>query len=359
MEPTAGSINMNDLLKATIERGASDLHITMGLPPMLRISGKLTPMEHSRLMSEDTKRLIYSILNDKQKEKFEKNLELDCSHGLKGYGRFRVNVFRQRGSVAASLRVVPQEVPSKEELNLPDVVEDIIQRPNGLVLVTGPTGMGKSTSIACMLDMVNSAYSKHIITIEDPIEYIHHHKKSMINQRELGQDTYSWANALRAVLREDPNVILVGEMRDLETISYTLTAAETGHLVFSTLHTCDAAQTIDRIIDVFPPHQQQQIRVQLSAVLVAVFSQQLIPQASGVGRVLAVEVLLASAAIKNLIREGKTYQIYNAVQTSSKEKMQTMEQVLLQLYRSNKITLEDALKATSHPGELKHMLTVV
>lgn len=347
---------MNDLLKITIERGASDLHITMGLPPILRINGKLVPTEYQRMTPDETKRLIYSILNDKQKETFEKTFELDCSHGLKGLGRFRVNVFRQRGSVAAALRVIPQEIPSREELNIPVVMESFINRPNGLILVTGPTGMGKSTSIACMIDLINSSSSKHIITIEDPIEYLHHHKKSMVNQREIGQDTYAFGNALRSVLREDPDVILVGEMRDLETISYTLTAAETGHLVFSTLHTCDASQTIDRIIDVFPPHQQQQIRVQLGAVLIGVFSQQLIIHASGTGRVLAGEVLIATSAIKNLIREGKTYQIFNAIQTGSKDGMQTMEQALYNHYKSGAITLEEATRAANHPVELKHMI---
>jgi len=347
---------MNDLLRITIERGASDLHITMGLPPILRINGKLTPTEFSRLTPDDTKKLIYSILNDKQKETFEKTFELDCSHGLKGMGRFRINVFRQRGSIAAALRVIPQEIPSREELNLPEIMETLIRRPNGLILVTGPTGMGKSTSIACMLDLINATTSKHVVTIEDPIEYLHHHKKSMVNQRELGQDTYSFANALRSVLREDPDVILVGEMRDLETIAYTLTAAETGHLVFSTLHTSDAAQTIDRIIDVFPPHQQQQIRVQLSAVLIGVFSQQLVMHANGAERVLAAEVLLATSAVKNLIREGKTYQIFNAIQTGLKDNMQTMEQSLYNLYRNGTITLEEAMGAANHPVELKHMI---
>lgn len=347
---------MNDLLRITIERGASDLHITMGLPPILRINGKLTSTEFSRLAPDDTKKLIYSILNDKQKETFEKTFELDCSHGLKGMGRFRINVFRQRGSIAAALRVIPQEIPSREELNLPEIMENLIHRQNGLILVTGPTGMGKSTSIACMLDLINATTSKHVITIEDPIEYLHHHKKSMVNQRELGQDTYSFGNALRSVLREDPDVILVGEMRDLETIAYTLTAAETGHLVFSTLHTCDAAQTIDRIIDVFPPHQQQQIRVQLSAVLISVFSQQLIMHANGTERVLATEVLLATSAVKNLIREGKTYQIFNAIQTGLKDNMQTMEQSLYNLHKNGTITLEEAMKAANHPVELKHMI---
>ena len=347
---------MDDLLKNTVERGASDLHLTVGLPPILRVSGKLTPTEYPRLGPDDTKRLIYSILNDKQKEKFEKTWELDCSHGVRGFGRFRVNVFRQRGVVGASLRAIPTNIPSRQELNLPPIVEEIGKRPHGLVLVTGATGMGKSTTLACMLDIINSEKSEHIITIEDPIEYIHQHKKGMVNQRELGQDTQAWNNALRACLREDPDVILVGEMRDLDTIAGTLTAAETGHLVFSTLHTSDAAQTIDRVVDVFPPHQQQQIRIQLASVLEAVFSQQLIPHASGVGRVPAVEVMAATSAIRNLIREGKTHQVYNALQTGSKHGMQTMEQSLLDLYMNKQITFEDALNHTMHPEDMRRMI---
>ena len=347
---------MDELLKLTVERGASDLHLTVGLPPMLRISGKLIPTEYRRLMPDDTKRLVYSILNDKQKERFEKTWELDCSHGVRGFGRFRVNVFRQRGVVGAALRAISSSIPTREELNLPIVLEDTVKRPHGLVLVTGATGMGKSTTLACMLDLINSVRMCHILTIEDPIEYVHPHKKSMVNQRELGQDTQTWHNSLRAVLREDPDVILVGEMRDLETIAGTLTAAETGHLVFSTLHTSDACQTVDRIIDVFPPHQQQQIRIQLSSVLEGVFSQQLISHASGVGRVPAVEVMITTPGIRNLIREGKTHQIYNALQTGSKYKMQTMEQSLFDLYVNKQITYEDAMDRTMHPEELKKMI---
>lgn len=347
---------MDDLLRVTVERGASDLHLTVGLPPMLRVSGKLTPTEFPRLMPDDTKRLIYSILNDKQKEKFEKTWELDCSHGVRGFGRFRVNVFRQRGVVGASLRAIPGSIPTRQELHLPQILEEVVKRPHGLVLVTGATGMGKSTTLACMLDMVNSERSSHMITVEDPIEYVHPHKKSMVNQRELGQDTLSWGNALRAVLREDPDVILVGEMRDLETIAGTLTAAETGHLVFSTLHTADAAQTVDRIIDVFPSHQQQQIRIQLAGVLEAVFSQQLVPHSSGVGRVPAVEVMVATSAIRNLIREGKTHQIYNALQTGLKHGMQTMEQCLLDLYTNKQVSYEDAVSHTMHSDDLRRMI---
>ncbi|HXE72275.1 MAG TPA: type IV pilus twitching motility protein PilT [Candidatus Nitrosotenuis sp.] len=347
---------MDDLLKTTVERGASDLHLTVGLPPVLRISGKLVPTEFPRLTPEDTKRLIYAILNDKQKEKFEKTWELDCSHGVRGFGRFRVNVFRQRGVVGATLRAIPSSIPTRPELNLPAVLEEIVHRPHGLVLVTGATGQGKSTTIACMLDIINSEKTYHILTIEDPIEYIHPHKKSMVNQRELGQDTLSWSNALRAALREDPDVILVGEMRDLETIAGTLTAAETGHLVFSTLHTSDAAQTVDRIVDVFPPHQQQQIRIQLASVLEAVVSQQLIPHASGVGRVPATEIMIATSAVRNLIREGKSHQLYNAIQTGSKHGMLTMEQSLLELYQNKQITFEDAINHTMHPEDLRRMI---
>lgn len=347
---------MDDLLRKTVELGASDLHLSVKLPPVLRISGRLTPTEYPRLTPDDTKRLIYSILNDKQKEKFEKTWELDCSHGVRGFGRFRVNVFRQRGNVGATLRAIPSSIPTRQELNLPQVIEDMVHRPHGLILVTGATGQGKSTSLACMLDLINSEKTYHILTIEDPIEYLHLHKKSMVNQRELGQDTTSWANALRSSLREDPDVILVGEMRDLETIAGTLTAAETGHLVFSTLHTSDASQTVDRIVDVFPPHQQQQIRIQLASVLEGVFSQQLIPHVSGVGRVPAIEVMITTSAIRNLIREGKSHQLYNAIQTGSKHGMQTMEQSLMDLYLSKQISLEDALNHTMHGDDLRHMI---
>jgi len=347
---------MDEILRATVARGASDLHLTVGLPPMLRIAGKLVPTEYPRLMPDMTKRLIYSVLNDKQKEKFEKHWELDCSHGVRGFGRFRVNVFKQRGVVGAALRAISSTIPSREELNLPPILDDIVKRPHGLVLVTGATGMGKSTTLACMLDIINNLKACHIITIEDPIEYIHPHKKSMVNQRELGQDTQSWTNALRGTLREDPDVILVGEMRDLETIAGTLTAAETGHLVFSTLHTSDASQTIDRVIDVFPPHHQQQIRIQLASVLEAVISQQLIPHASGVSRIPACEILISTSAVRNLIREGKTHQLYNNLQTGSKHGMQTMEQSLFDLYQNKQITYEDALNHTMHPEDLRRMI---
>jgi twitching motility protein PilT len=354
MEPLP--FTMDELFKTTIAYGASDLHLAAGLPPMLRVSGRLQPTEFPRLLPDMSKRLIYSILNDKQKERFEKEWELDCSHGIRGFGRFRVNVFKQRGVVGAALRAIPSSIPSRDELALPKIVDDIGKKPHGLILVTGATGMGKSTTIAYMLDKINTEREVHIITIEDPIEYIHPHKSSMVNQREVGQDTLAWGNALRATLREDPDVILVGEMRDLETIQGTLTAAETGHLVFSTLHTSDAAQTIDRIVDVFPPHQQQQIRVQLAAVLEAVVCQQLIPHISGVGRVPCIEVLITNSAIRNLIREGKTHQIYTAIQTSSKLGMCTMEQSLYELYMSKQISYEEALNHTMHPDDLASMI---
>lgn len=347
---------MDELLRTTVEMGASDLHLSVGLPPVLRISGKLVPAEYPRLAPDDTKRLMYSILNDKQKEKFEKTWELDCSHGVRGFGRFRVNVFRQRGVVGATLRSIPSSIPSRQELHLPEVIEEMVNRPHGLILVTGATGQGKSTTLACMLDIINSENNYHILTIEDPIEYVHPHKRSMVNQRELGQDSMSWSNALRSSLREDPDVILVGEMRDLETIAGTLTAAETGHLVFSTLHTSDAAQTVDRIVDVFPQFQQQQIRIQLATVLEGVLSQQLIPHISGNGRVPAVEILVCTSAVRNLIREGKSHQIYNAIQTGSKHGMQTMDQALLDLYLTKQVTMEEALNHTMHVEDLRRMI---
>lgn len=347
---------MDDLLRITVERNASDLHLTVGLPPVLRINGQLVATEFPRVTPEEAKRLIYSILNDKQKEKLEKTLELDCSHGVRGFGRFRVNVYRQRGVIAACLRAISNTISTRADLNLPKSLEDMVNRPHGLILVTGATGAGKSTTLACMLDMINSTQSFHIITIEDPIEYIHPHKKSMINQREVGHDTLSWNNALRGTLREDPDVILVGEMRDRDTIGGTLTAAETGHLVFSTLHTCDASQTIDRVVDIFPPEHQQQVRVQLSSVLEGIVSQQLVPHANGVGRVPAVETLIATPALRNLIREGKTHQIYNSIQTGGRLGMQTMEQSLFELIQSKQITVEEALSHTMHPDELKRMI---
>jgi twitching motility protein PilT len=346
-------MSIDQLLKIAIERNASDLHITAGLPPMLRIDGRLVPTEFPRLKPEDTRRLIYAILNDKQREKFERDLELDTSYGIPGYGRFRLNVFKQRGAVSAAFRSIPNIIKTPQELGLPDIVNELAKKRSGLVLVTGPTGVGKSTTLAAIIDIINSTRSEHILTIEDPIEFIHTHKKSMINQRELGVDTYSFANALRSALREDPDVILVGEMRDLETISGVLTAAETGHLVLSTLHTIDAPQTIDRIIDVFPTHQQQQVRIQLAGVLEAIISQQLIPAATGSGRVLACEVLIANAAVKNIIREGKVHQLKAIMQTNRQIGMQTMDQALYDLWKENKISTEEAIARSSNPQEMK------
>jgi len=346
-------MSIDQLLKIAIERNASDLHITAGLPPMLRIDGRLVPTEFPRLKPEDTRRLIYAILNDKQREKFERDLELDTSYGIAGYGRFRLNVFKQRGAVSAAFRSIPNIIKTPQELGLPDIVNELAKKRSGLILVTGPTGVGKSTTLAAIIDIINSTRSEHILTIEDPIEFVHTHKKSMINQRELGVDTYSFANALRSALREDPDVILVGEMRDLETISGVLTAAETGHLVLSTLHTIDAPQTIDRIIDVFPTHQQQQVRIQLAGVLEAIISQQLIPAATGSGRVLACEVLIANAAVKNIIREGKVHQLKAIMQTNRQIGMQTMDQALYDLWKENKISTEEAIARSINPQEMK------
>lgn len=346
-------MSIDQLLKIAIERNASDLHITAGLPPMLRIDGRLVPTEFPRLKPEDTRRLIYAILNDKQREKFERDLELDTSYGIAGYGRFRLNVFKQRGAVSAAFRSIPNIIKTPQELGLPDIVNELAKKRSGLILVTGPTGVGKSTTLAAIIDIINSTRSEHILTIEDPIEFIHTHKKSMINQRELGVDTYSFANALRSALREDPDVILVGEMRDLETISGVLTAAETGHLVLSTLHTIDAPQTIDRIIDVFPTHQQQQVRIQLAGVLETIISQQLIPAATGSGRVLACEVLIANSAVKNIIREGKVHQLKAIMQTNRQIGMQTMDQALYDLWKENKISTEEAIARSSNPQEMK------
>jgi len=347
------TLTIDYLLKIAVERNASDLHITAGLPPMLRIDGKLMPTEFPRLKPEDTRRLIYAILNDKQREKFERDLELDTSYGIPGYGRFRLNVFRQRAAVAAAFRTIPNVIKNPEELGLPQVVYELAKKRSGLVLVTGPTGVGKSTTLASIVDIINSTRADHILTIEDPIEYIHTHKKSMINQRELGVDTHSFAAALKSALREDPDVILVGEMRDLETISGALTAAETGHLILSTLHTTDAPQTIDRIIDVFPPHQQQQVRIQLSAVLEAVISQQLIPAASGQGRYLACEILIGNSAVRNIIREGKVHQLKAIMQTSRQYGMQTMDQAIFELYKEGKISAEEAISRSTNPQEMK------
>lgn len=349
-------MEIDELLALVPKNRASDLHITAGLPPILRIDGRLVPTQYEKLTPQECQRLIYSMLTDRQKQKFEETLELDLSYGVAGIGRFRVNVYWQRGSVGAAMRAIPATVPSLEELNLPSIVRELIYLPRGLILVTGPTGSGKSTTQACMIDMINSERRVHIITIEDPIEYLHRHKLSMINQRELGLDTLSFANALKAVLREDPDVILIGEMRDYETIAAALTIAETGHLVIATLHTNTAAQSIDRIVDVFPPHQQAQVRTQLSYVLEAILCQQLIPRAGGIGRVPAVEVLIATPAIRNLIRENKTAQINAAIQTGSKYGMQTMDMALKELYVRGLITYEDAMQRAVDPEDLKKLI---
>ena len=378
-------MHIDDLLREVVEANGSDLHLTAGIKPTMRVWGKLRPMEHYEVLTpEDTFQLGYSMLNTFQKQKFEKFWELDLSYGVPGLGRFRVNIYRQRGAVGIAARVIPMTIPSIEQLNLPPILKELTRKPRGLVLVTGPTGHGKSTTLAAMIDFINSERAVHIVTVEDPIEYLHTHKKSIVNQRELGFDTQSFPNALRAVLREDPNVVLIGEMRDLETISAALTIAETGHLVFATLHTATAGQSIDRIIDVFPPYQQQQIRIQLAMVIEAVISQQLLPNArynpagdgrrpparsrlgsaSGsawpsleeIGRVPAVEVMIATPAIRNLIREAKAHQIETAIQTGSQYGMQTMDQSLRDLYLRKLISYEDAMGRAIHPEELRKMI---
>lgn len=334
-------LHIDDFLRETCERGSSDLHLAVGLPPTLRIDGSLIRTNYEPLSPIDTQRLIYDILTSDQVQWFEKTRELDFSYGVKSVGRFRVNVYRQRGSVGAALRSIPDQIPSFEQLNLPAILRSLCRKHSGLILVTGPTGSGKSTTIACLIDTINGERPVHIMTIEDPIEYLHRHKKGMVNQRELNTDTDSFDNALRAVLREDPDVILIGEMRDLETIQAALTLAETGHLVFGTLHTRNAPQTIDRVVDVFPPYQQDQIRVQLSNTLEAVVAQQLIPRLGG-GRCAAIEVMVATSGIRNLIREGKTYQIYSALETGAQFGMQTMDRVLADMLKAGILSHDEA-----------------
>jgi len=316
--------------------------LTVESPPVLRIDGSLVPLEYPNLSPTDMEEMVRSVMTDEQYKRFSEHGELDFSYSLPGVGRYRMNAFRQRGSAGMVIRLIPFNIPAPETLGLPPVSIEFARLQKGLVLVTGPTGSGKSTTLASLIDYINRNRACHIVTIEDPIEYLHKHQKSLVNQREVGNDTYSFANALRAVLRQDPDVILVGEMRDLETISTAISAAETGHLVFSTLHTNDATQSVDRIIDVFPPHQQQQIRVQLAAVLQGIMSQQLLPRASGRGRVAAIEVLLATPALRNLIREGKTHQIPTVLQTGGKQGMQTMDKAIQDLLRQGLITPEVA-----------------
>ena len=351
---------LEELLHSVFDRKASDLHLSVGLPPVLRIDGKLVRTEHPPMSRDDCQRLIFNMLTNEQRRVLEQNWELDCSYGVAGLGRFRVNVYKNRGTYGAALRSISDDVPSFEQLQLPHIVKEISERSKGLVLVTGPTGSGKSTTLAAMIDHINNSRAEHILTIEDPIEYIHQSKRSVVHQRELGQDTRSFDNALKSALREDPDVILVGEMRDLETISLALTAAETGHLVFATLHTSSAMQTVDRIVDVFPPEQQQQVRIQLSNSLVAVFSQALMPRLNEVkekqGRVMGLEIMIVIPAIANLIREGKSAQIYSSIQTGAQFGMVTMEAALKDLYQRGLVTFEDALVKTTRPEDFKRLL---
>jgi twitching motility protein PilT len=349
-------IHIDDLLRLVVEKGASDLHLVVGVAPVIRIDGGLVPAPFERVTPQDSQRMVYDILTDEQIHRFETTFELDFSYSLARISRFRVNVYKDKGTVAAAFRVIPSRIPTIEDLGLPKVLLELTRKPRGFILVTGPTGSGKSTSLAAMINQINTETSRHIITIEDPIEYLHTHRKSIINQRELGMDTKTFQNALRAALREDPDVILVGEMRDNETISAAISAAETGHLVFATLHTNNAAQTVDRIVDVFPPGQQEQIRFQLSNNLEAVLCQQLLPRAGAPGRVCAMEIMIASPAIRNLIREGKAHQITSAIQTSASVGMQTMDTSLRDLYQRGTITLDEAIARAMQPDELRNMI---
>ncbi len=350
------ALNIQEMLKELVDEGGSDLHITTGTPPQIRVSGKLRPLNCPSLTPTETRQIAYSILTDSQRHRFEEEYELDLSFGIKGLSRFRVNVYMQRGAVAAAFRVIPYKIMSFEDLGLPPIVKELAQRPKGLVLVTGPTGSGKSTTLASMIDLINSERSEHIVTIEDPIEFIHPHKKCIVNQREVHADTKSFKAALKYALRQDPDVVMIGEMRDLETIESALTISETGHLAFGTLHTNSCGQTINRIIDVFPAYQQAQIRAQLSFVLEGVLSQQLIRRSDGKGRCLGLEVMVATPAIRNLIREDKVHQIYSQMQVGqSKFGMQTMNQSLFMLVQKRYITVEEALGRSSDPEELKQM----
>lgn len=350
------NLRINELLVEAVNLGASDLHLTTGLPPMVRVSGALRPLDEQPILKPaDTRELMYSIMRPDILERYEAAGEVDFSYGIAGVARFRVNAYTQRGSVGAAFRVIPTEIRSLEELGLPPVVKTFAEKTRGMVLVTGPTGSGKSTTLASLIDIINSERACHVITLEDPIEYLHKHRKSMINQREVGTDTKSFATALRAALREDPDVILVGEMRDLETTSIALTAAETGHLVFATLHTNDTVQTVDRIIDQYPPHQQQQVRVQLASVLQGVVSQILMPRMDGQGRIVAVEVLVANPAVRNLIREGKTHQIYSVLQTGARHGMISLDMYLVDLVKRGIIAWDDALSHATNPEEMRRL----
>jgi len=349
--------DFSEVLRRMVETKASDVHVTPGFPPAMRDKGKIRPLEGFPVLNaQQTREVVYGILNDDQRKRFENNQQLDFAYAIPGVARFRVNCFFQRGTVSAAFRLVPQEIPSLDSLDVPQVLRELCEKPRGFVLVTGPTGSGKSTTLAAMIDVINAGHQDHILTIEDPIEFLHTHKSSIVNQREIGSDAVDFSLGLRAALREDPDVILVGEMRDLETISTALTAAETGHLVFATLHTQSTAQTVDRIIDVFPPEQQGQVRTQLSIALQGVVTQQLLPTADGRGRTVACEVLIPTPAVRNLIREGKTHQIYAALQTSGAVGMQTMDADLARLVRMGKITRSLAEQRASVPEELNRLL---
>jgi twitching motility protein PilT len=345
-----------DLLKTLVEKSGSDLHITINTPPQVRVHGHLERLEGGDMTAAETKQLAYSVLTDAQKKRFEETLELDFSFGIKGVARFRCNMFNQRGAVGAVYRVIPEKIRTFQELGLPPVLSTLAERPRGLVLVTGPTGSGKSTTLAAMIDKINKERHDHILTIEDPIEFVHQHQNCLVNQREVHSDTQSFAMALRAALREDPDIVLIGEMRDLETVESALRIAETGHLTFGTLHTNSASQTINRIIDIFPPNQQSQVRTQLSLVLEGIVCQALLPKISG-GRVASLEIMVPTPGIRNLIREDKIHQIYSAMQTGQEKMgMQTMNQSLATLYQKKQITLETALGASSNRDELQDLI---
>lgn len=348
-------MTLRDLLDEMVAKKASDLHLTVGVPPLLRLDGEMMPIGEEKLTPHMTTELAYSVLNEEQRKRFEMENELDLSFGIKGLSRFRGNVFLQRGAVAMAIRRIPFEILALEELGLPATVLEFPKKNKGLILVTGPTGSGKSTTLAALLDRINSERSLHIMTIEDPIEYVHRHKRCIVNQREINTDTKSFPSALKYVLRQDPDVILVGEMRDLETISSALTIAETGHLVFATLHTNSAAEAVNRVVDVFPSEQQQQVLCQLAFVLEGVLTQQLIPKAGGVGRALAAELLIGTPAIRAVIREKKLHQIYSLMQAGQKFGMQTMNQALFSLYKRRHITMEEAIGRSTDPGELQSM----
>jgi len=349
-------MDIAEILKAVIDQNASDLHLAVGVPPVVRVDGHLRTLDFPALSPNEARELIYSILTQDQRQKLETDWETDLSYSLYGQARFRVNAYFHRGTLGAAFRLVPVSIKTIEELGLPKVIHSFCHKPRGFVLVTGPTGSGKSTTLASIIDEINETRADHIVTIEDPIEFLHQHKRCVVNQREVGSDTKGFPVALRSALRQDPDVILIGEMRDLETIQIALTAAETGHLVFATLHTQDCPQTIDRMIDVFPPHQQGQIRVQIAATLEGVVTQQLLPKACGQGRVAACEVMIASPAARNLIREGKTHQLYTVMQTGGQAGMQTMNASLAELVRRGEITKDLAIRRSSSPEDLERLL---